>query len=209
MKPLFWIGPGRFVQSSFCPPVICVVLSATTMNWSFIRNGYRPIPGITFKKGYRPCEAGWNGVCVTGGEPTLHPDLPELLDQIRHLELLVKLDTNGTRPEVLDSLVSRNLIDYLAMDIKGPLDQEMYGRCAGVPTPIAEIKKSMDLIFSGRVHGEFRTTVIPQWHTPSVLARMALELKGAPKWTQQEFNPARTLDPALGSKRPSHSQTTH
>ena len=79
----------------------------------------------------------------------------------------------------------------------------------GFRFPFQQIKKSMDLIFSGRVPGEFRTTVIPKWHTPSVLARMALELKQAPKWTQQEFNPARTLDPALGSERPSYSQTTH
>ncbi len=130
-----------------------------------------------------------DGICITGGEPTLHPDLPELLDQIHGLGLAVKLDTNGTRPEVLAFLISKKLIDYLAMDIKGPLDQESYGRCAGVRISIAEIKKSMDFILSGRVEGEFRTTVVPQWHTPPVLARMALELKQAPKWTQQEFNP--------------------
>ena len=143
-----------------------------------------------------------DGICVTGGEPTLHPDLPELLDQIHGLGLAVKLDTNGTRPEVLAFLISKKLIDYLAMDIKGPLDQESYGRCAGVRISIAEIKKSMDFILSGRVEGEFRTTVVPQWHTQPVLAQMALELKRAPKWTQQEFNPSQALDPSLRSQRP-------
>jgi hypothetical protein len=83
------------------------------------------------------------------------------------------------------------------MDIKGPLDQESYGRCAGVRISIPEIKKSMDFIFSGWVAGEFRTTVVPQWHTAPVLAQMALELKQAPKWTHQEFNPAQTLNPAF------------
>ena len=143
-----------------------------------------------------------DGICITGGEPTLHPDLPELLDQIHGLGLAVKLDTNGTRPEVLAFLISQKLIDYLAMDIKGPLDQESYGRCAGVRISIAEIKKSMDLILSGRVEGEFRTTVVPQWHTQPVLAQMALELRRAPKWTQQEFNPSQALDPSLRSQRP-------
>ena len=153
---------------------------------------------------------GWlDGVCVTGGEPTLQADLPELLDQIRRMGLSVKLDTNGTRPEILQSLISRKLIDYLAMDIKGPLDQESYRQCAGVPVSIQAIRRSMDFILSGRVQGEFRTTVIPRWHTPPVLARMALELKEAPKWRQQEFNPAQTLDPALGSDRPDLHPTTH
>ncbi len=140
-----------------------------------------------------------DGVCITGGEPTLHADLPELLDRIHHLGLGIKLDTNGTRPEMLEFLISQKLLDYLAMDIKGPLDQESYGRCAGVRISIPEIKKSMDFIFSGRVAGEFRTTVVPQWHTPPVLAQMALELKQAPKWTHQEFNPAQTLNPTFSN----------
>ena len=138
-----------------------------------------------------------DGVCITGGEPTLHSDLPELLDRIHHLGLAVKLDTNGTRPEMLEFLISQKLLDYLAMDIKGPLDEESYGRCAGVRISIPEIKKSMDSILSGRVIGEFRTTVVPKLHTPPVLAQMALELKQAPKWTHQEFNPTQTLNPAL------------
>jgi len=138
-----------------------------------------------------------DGVCITGGEPTLHSDLPDLLDRIHNLGLAVKLDTNGTRPEMLEFLISQKLLDYLAMDIKGPLDEESYGRCAGVRISIPEIKKSMDSILSGRVVGEFRTTVVPEWHTPPVLAQMALELKQAPKWTHQEFNPTQTLNPAL------------
>ena len=143
-----------------------------------------------------------DGVCITGGEPTLHPDLPELLSRIHGLGLKVKLDTNGTRPEMLELLISKNLIDYLAMDIKGPLDQESYGWCAGVRISIPEIKRSMDFILSAQVPGEFRTTVVPQWHTPPVLARMALELAKAPKWTHQEFNPANAMDPTLSSAGP-------
>jgi pyruvate formate lyase activating enzyme len=150
-----------------------------------------------------------DGVCLTGGEPSLQADLPDLVRRIRRLGLAVKLDTNGTRPEMLRFLVSNKLIDYLAMDIKGPLDRETYDQCAGTAVSIDEIKKSMDLIISGQVGGEFRTTVVPAWHTPAVLSRMALELQQAPKWTQQEFNPARAMDPALRSEKPSLPPVTH
>ena len=150
-----------------------------------------------------------DGVCVTGGEPTLQSDLPDLLRKIRDLGLPAKLDTNGTRPGVLKQLIALGLIDYLAMDIKGPLDEETYGRCSGVAVSISKIRESMDLILSGAVPGEFRTTVVPQWHTPSVLARMALELKEAPKWTQQEFNPAQAMDPALRGETLPFPATSH
>ena len=142
-----------------------------------------------------------DGVCITGGEPTLHSDLPELLDRIHGLRLAVKLDTNGTHPKMLEFLISQRLVDYLSMDIKGPLDQESYGRSAGVRISIPEIKKSMEFILSGRVAGEFRTTVVPEWHTAPVMAQMALELKQAPKWRHQEFNRAQAMDPALRGER--------
>lgn len=141
-----------------------------------------------------------DGVCVTGGEPTLHPDLPELLRKIRRLGLAVKLDSNGTRPQVLETLVEQGLIDHLAMDFKGPLDPEEYGKCAGVPVSLADIERSMELIRSGRISGEFRTTVVPQWHTSAVLARMAEALGSFRRWTHQEFNPSRTLDPDLRAR---------
>jgi pyruvate formate lyase activating enzyme len=150
-----------------------------------------------------------DGVCVTGGEPTLQNELPDLLEKIRALGLTVKLDTNGTRPKVIRSLIDRNLIDYLAMDIKGPLDQESYRQCAGAKISIGDIRSTMELILSGRVPGEFRTTIIPSWHTPPVLARMAVELKQAPIWRQQVFNPDQAMNPDLCNEGPSQALTSH
>ncbi|HMK64768.1 MAG TPA: hypothetical protein VK564_03170, partial [Thermodesulfobacteriota bacterium] len=98
---------------------------------------------------------------------------------------------------------------YLAMDIKGPLDEESYRQCSGALVSIGEIRQSMNFILSGAVPGEFRTTVVPQWHTPAVLARMALELKEAPRWTQQEFNPAQAMNPSLRSKNPYTQASSH
>jgi pyruvate formate lyase activating enzyme len=141
---------------------------------------------------------GWlDGVCVTGGEPTLQPDLGGLLRGIRVLGLPVKLDTNGTRPDVIGNLIAENLIDYLALDIKGPLDDDLYDQCAGTHVPLKAIRESMAFIISGRVRGELRTTVVPRLHSGAVLARMAQELRQAPIWRQQEFNPAQTLDPTF------------
>jgi pyruvate formate lyase activating enzyme len=202
-----------FIETSFLdwPGKICAVLFLPSCNLRcpFCHNHELVLhperlstyPWDYVQRRLRALRPWLDGVCITGGEPTLHPDLPELLDRIQGLGLAVKLDTNGTRPEVLELLVSKKLIEYLAMDIKGPLNQESYGWCAGVRVSIPEIKKSMDFIFSGRVDGEFRTTVVPQWHTPPVLAQMALELNRAKRWTHQEFNPAQTLDPTLRQKK--------
>jgi pyruvate formate lyase activating enzyme len=203
-----------FVETSFLdwPGKICAVLFLPSCNLRcpFCHNHelamhperFSTYPWESIQERLKALRGWLDGVCITGGEPTLHPDLPELLNRIHELGLAVKLDTNGTRPAMLDFLISKNLIDYLAMDIKGPLDRESYGKCAGVQVSIQEIKKSMDFILSGQVKGEFRTTVVPHWHTPPVLAQMALELKQAPKWTHQKFNPLLALDPTLRSIRP-------
>jgi pyruvate formate lyase activating enzyme len=198
-----------FLETSFVdwPGKICAVLflPGCNLRCPFCHNGDLVLHPQqlasypwSFIQGRLQAMAPWlDGVCVTGGEPTLHGDLADLLERIHGLGLSVKLDTNGTQPAVLRRLVSLGLIDYLAMDIKGPLDQTIYGQCCGTSLSLEEIRRSMDLVLSGAVAGEFRTTVVPQWHTPPVLARMAMELKEAPKWTRQTFNPAQALDPAL------------
>lgn len=110
------------------------------------------------------------GVCITGGEPTLQKDLPELLSGMKALGYAVKLDTNGSRPEILKSLVNQNLVDYVAMDIKnGP---ERYAETVGVSHPdLAKIEESMVFLMQGELPYEFRTTVVQQLHrTEDILA---------------------------------------
>jgi pyruvate formate lyase activating enzyme len=210
-----------FIESSFIdwPGKICAVLFLPSCNLRcpFCHNPdlvFHPetlasFPWFYIEKKLTVLRNWLDGVCVTGGEPTLHGDLGDLLGKIRALGLSVKLDTNGTRPQILESLIDRHLIDYLAMDIKGPLDQESYRQCAGATISLAEIRTSMKLILSGRVSGEFRTTVIPAWHTPPVLARMALELKQAPIWRQQVFRSEQAMNPALCAESPSPALTSH
>ncbi len=107
-----------------------------------------------------------DGVCVTGGEPTLQPALEDLLKQIKALGYLVKLDTNGNRPQVVKTLVEKGLVDYVAMDIKN--SPARYGQTAGVPDmTLVWVEESIRYLLAGNVDYEFRTTVAEELHTPA------------------------------------------
>lgn len=104
-----------------------------------------------------------DGVCITGGEPTLQKGLPELVAMIKEMGYLVKLDTNGYRPEVLKALVSSGLVDYVAMDVKS--DPAGYAQTAGLPQmQIGRIEESLQLLLSGVVDYELRTTLVEPLH---------------------------------------------
>jgi len=97
-------------------------------------------------------------VVISGGEPTIQPDLSTFIHRIKAMEFLLKLDTNGSRPQVLRQLLEDGLIDFIAMDIKAPLD--IYDRLTGVHTPTSRIKESIELIAENGIAHEFRTTVV-------------------------------------------------
>ena len=122
------------------------------------------------------------GVCVTGGEPTLQPELPAFLKKIRDLGYSVKLDTNGYRPEVLKALVEEGLVDYVAMDIKNSPDE--YGKTVGLSKmDISRIEESIRFLAKGTVDYEFRTTVVSQLHSSQSIEDMGkwlLDTAGAP-----------------------------
>ena len=118
-----------------------------------------------------------DGVCITGGEPTLQPGLVELAEQIKAEGFLLKLDTNGSRPKVLKELIDRGLVDYVAMDIKNCPDR--YGETVGVPRISLEgIEESIRLLMQGKVAYEFRTTVMDELHGNA-------EMEGIGAWLQQ------------------------
>ena len=126
------------------------------------------------------------GVCVTGGEPTLQLDLAEFLKKIKDLGYAVKLDTNGYRPEILKDVVEKGLVDYVAMDIKN--SKEKYGITAGVEKlDVAKIEESVELLKSGTCPYEFRTTVVRELHTPQDIESMAKWLKGSTQYFLQSF----------------------
>ena len=117
-----------------------------------------------------------DAVCITGGEPTLQNDLPQLIRAIKELGYLVKLDTNGTRPEVVKTLAEENLIDYVAMDIKnGP---GKYSETAGVPhMELDKLEQTMQFLMSAEVDYEFRTTVVEELHDPQGMKEIGLWLQ--------------------------------
>ena len=113
-----------------------------------------------------------DGVCITGGEPTLHPELPALLQAVRELGYAVKLDTNGYRPEVLGALLNAGLLDYVAMDLKnGPED---YGETVGLAhADLAKIRESIGLLTASGIEFELRTTVVKPLHCAESITSMA------------------------------------
>ncbi len=126
-----------------------------------------------------------DGVCVTGGEPTLYRDLPELLRQIRQLGFRVKLDTNGTRPEVLKSLMQEGLLDYVAMDIKN--SPARYAETCGGIEVLDAVRESAALLMNGTVDYEFRTTAAYPLHLPKDMEDIGKWLEGAKKYFIQGF----------------------
>lgn len=118
-----------------------------------------------------------DGVCITGGEPTLHKDLPEFIKKIKDLGLLVKLDSNGTNPKMLSSLIDEKLIDYVAMDIKQC--KEKYNEIACMANfDIGLIEESVSILKENRVGYEFRTTVAKELHSLSDMEAIGQWLKG-------------------------------
>jgi|TARA_Y100000034_G_scaffold27744_1_gene33328 pyruvate formate lyase activating enzyme len=138
-----------------------------------------------------------DGVCITGGEPTLSPDLADFCKKIKDKGFLVKLDTNGATPEILKSLIENKLLDFIAMDVKGPW--ENYSDFAGVPIDGEKIKESVRLIMDSGLDYEFRTTLVPSLHTPDVFEKLVSQIKGAKKYCVQKFRPGFCIDKSLNT----------
>lgn len=145
---------------------------------------------------------GWvDGVVITGGEPTLHKSasggLDELIGEFSSLGIKVRLDSNGTNPDVLEDLINRKLIQCVAMDIKAPLREEKYEEAAGVPTNLSSIRQSIELIMNSGIEYEFRTTVCPAFLNESDIVEIARTIKGAQRYALQGFKPNNCLDSGM------------
>ncbi len=134
-----------------------------------------------------------DAVSITGGEPTLQKDLIKFLKKIKDMNYLVKLDSNGTNPDVIKEAIKLNLVDYLAMDIKAPL--EKYKNITGVDVDTTKIKKSIDLIMNSGMDYEFRTTVVKSQLSKDDIREIGKLIKGAKLYILQKFFPSKTLNP--------------
>ena len=124
-------------------------------------------------------------VCISGGEPTLHRDLPELISEIKSRGFEVKLDTNGTNPDMLSSLIADGLIDYVAMDIKN--SPEKYALTTGVNSNFNAVRESAALLMQGRVDFEFRTTLARELHNAEDMEIIGKWLSGSEKYFLQTY----------------------
>ena len=156
------------------------------------------IPTITNEWFYKFLEEKkkWlDAVCITGGEPTLHKDLPEHIAKMKSMGFKVKLDSNGTNPDMLEKLINEELVDYIAMDIKET--PEKYKEIVQVSTDLDKIKKSVNLLLENRIPYELRMTVVPTIVTHEDMEKIGQWIKGTRKFFIQQFSNKVCLKKAL------------
>lgn len=141
-----------------------------------------------------------DGVVVTGGEPCIHKDISEFVEKIKNLGFLVKLDTNGYFPGVLEKMIEKKLIDYITMDVKN--DLENYSDACGVSLDKDKIKRSIELIKNSGIDHEFRTTVVPGLHNKENMKKISELISNSNRFFIQNFIPKNCYNPEYNKKRP-------
>jgi pyruvate formate lyase activating enzyme len=156
-------------------------------------------------------QGGWvDGVVITGGEPTSNRGILDLLERLKSLGLMVKLDTNGSNPDVLREMEAAGLVDYVAMDIKATVSREAvdsagarkYDLAAGRIVDIDAIEESIELMLDGEVDYEFRTTIVPTIIGRSDVESIARRIAGARRYFLQPFEPSHARSPLLRKVHP-------
>ncbi|MDR2435707.1 MAG: anaerobic ribonucleoside-triphosphate reductase activating protein [Puniceicoccales bacterium] len=135
------------------------------------------------------------GVVMSGGEPTLQADLKQFMGKVKDMGFCTKLDTNGTKPDIIAHLVSAGLVDFIAMDVKH--DFAKYDLACGTRAPVEDIAKTIDFIKTCGIDYEFRTTVVPGIHSGGDIVNIARNISGAKKFVIQEFVPDHAMDANL------------
>lgn len=195
-----------FLETSFIdwPGRVCAVLFLSGCNFRcpFCHNhplvlnpdSLESLNLSKIKLSLAPLKKWLGGICISGGEPTLSPQLPDIIRQLKNDGWQIKLDTNGSQPEKLLELLNDKLLDMISMDIKAPLNSQKYKNCTGVHTDLDKISESIILIQKSGIEHEFRMTVLPCLHTESDITECASSLGPSPL-KLQNFNPRTTLDP--------------
>jgi pyruvate formate lyase activating enzyme len=203
-----------FLETSLSdwPGKLCSVLFLPTCNFRcpychnhplvFHSEQYATIPVEDILGRLRFLRNWIDGVCLTGGEPSLHTDLPVLVREIRRHRFLIKLDTNGSNPQRLKNLIEAGEVDFVSMDIKAPLDPFRYSRATGLPVKLGPILESIEILKKGKVDYEFRMTVVPGLHDEEDIQTVGNQLRVGPRFILQNFNPESPLDPSLKNVAP-------
>lgn len=207
-----------FLETSFLdwPGKICSVLFLSGCNFRCPYCHNHPLilhpeqfASIPLPEMFRRLETfqGWiDGVCLTGGEPTLHADLPHLAHLIKKRGFAVKLDTNGSNPKMLEKLIHEGVVDFIAMDVKAPLDPFSYRRSTGLAIDLDLICQSIEILKKGAVDYQFRMTVVPSLHSEEEVQTLGQQLKAGRRMILQNFNPENPMDPSLKTAVPYDSK---
>ena len=135
-------------------------------------------------------------VALTGGEPTIHSELPDFIRKIKKMNYLIELETNGTNPEMINYLIDKKLIDYLAMDIKQDLNFDKYNQIVGnvlTKKLFENIKKSINILLTGKIDYEFRTTLMKEFHKKEEIIEICKKIKNAKIYYLQNFEKKETI----------------
>jgi len=201
---------GGFVKQSLIdyPGLVAAVVFTQGCNFrcGYCHNPGLVLPGLFEKKSTYPVKkmldylkerAGWlDGVVVTGGEPTIHHDLPEFLRTLKEIGYRVKLDTNGSHPFMLKHILKEKLADYIAMDIKTVLKEEQYSEITGLPGMdkiMEDIYTSFSILKKAEIEVEFRTTVIPGVHNDKMLTCIKNEVGKEFRYILNAFREGETI----------------
>ena len=158
----------------------------------------KPIPEEEIFSFLKSRKGKLDAVEITGGEPTLQKDLLEFIKKIKDMGFLVKLDSNGTNPEIVKKAIKEKMVDYLAMDIKAPL--EKYSKIVRVDVDTEKIKRSIHMIMESGIDYEFRTTLVKSLLSEDDIIGIGKEINGAENYFLQRFVPSKTLDPNFMEK---------
>jgi len=196
------IGGLQKVSLIDYPGLICatIFLQGCNFKCSYCHNPELVDPGL-----FQPCikekdildflntrKGKLDAVTITGGEPTIQDDLAPLIKQIKKMGFAVKLDTNGSQPQLIKALLAEKLLDFIAMDIKAPL--EKYKSVVRVPVNANSIKESIKLILKAKIPYEFRTTIVESQFGENDILQIAKLISGGNRYVLQKFVSAKTLD---------------
>lgn len=141
-----------------------------------------------------------DAVVISGGEPTAHDDLYKLLKDLKQLKVKIKLDTNGSNPDMLDDLIGAKLVDKVCINIMAPFDDEAYSKAAGVTVDVDKICKSLTILAESGIVYEIRTVIVPGRIDHGSFGSILKSLDGTKSLIIQQFDPKITLDPTLNVK---------
>lgn len=156
--------------------------------------------------GYLERNKEWiDGVAITGGEPTIHSELPSLCEKIKKLTFAVKIDTNGTNPVLIRELIHKKLVDYIAVDLKAPLEPDKYYSTVGIETPkiLDGILETISILQNSRIDYEFRTTLVPTIHREKDIEEICEKIVDCKKYVLQNYQSnMETINPEFGNLKP-------